>query len=330
MNPTANERLLGASAVLIAAILWGTTGTAATFAPDVSAIAIGAVAMGGGGLMQALLSARRVHRHAGLLRDQWRCLFLGAVAVAIYPLAFYASMRLAGVTMGTVVSIGSAPLLSALIEYRLDGLRLTRRWAIGAGLGLAGVLLLCLAEGSGHVPTGTGSGVVPGVLLGLLAGLSYALYSWTARRLMQGGIAPRAAMGATFGLGGLMLMPVLFITGAPLLASWGNASVGLYMALVPMLLGYLCFGHGLSRIPASTATTITLFEPVVAAVLAVAIVGERLTTMGWAGIVLILACLICISAPLRASTRETTCSIPSSDVAPRSKHDVRKSRVSLR
>ena len=300
----AHEPRLGTAMVLVAAILWGTTGTAATFAPQVSPVAIGAVAMGGGGVMQALLSAGRIRRHARLLRAQWPYLLLGALAVAIYPLAFYASMRLAGVTIGTVVSIGSAPLLSALIEYRLDGLRLTKRWMTGAGLGLAGMLLLGLAEGSGDVPTGTESGLVPGILLGLLAGLTYALYSWTARRLMQQGVASRAAMGATFGIGGLLLMPVLVVTGAPLLASWGNAAVGLYMALVPMLLGYLCFGYGLARITASTATTITLFEPVVAACLAVVIVGERLPATGWAGIGLILACLVCISAPAKGATRE--------------------------
>lgn len=315
MKRAANERLLGIVTVLIAAILWGTTGTAATFAPEVSAVAIGAVAMGGGGLMQALLAAGRIRRHVGLLRKQWRWLLLGAIAVALYPLAFYASMRLAGVTIGTVVSIGSAPLLSVLIEYRLDGLRLTARWMIGAGLGLAGMLLLCLAEGSGHVPAGAASGVIPGVLLGLLAGISYALYSWTARRLMQHGIASRAAMGATFGIGGLLLMPVLFVTGAPLLASWGNATVGLYMALVPMLLGYVCFGYGLARIPASTATTITLFEPVVAAGLAVVIVGERLPAMGWAGIVLILACLVCISVPVKVAKRQSVCATVNASVA---------------
>lgn len=248
--------------------------------------------------MQAMLSAGRIRHHRSRLRPHWRWLVIGAIAVAIYPLAFYASMRLAGVTIGTVVSIGSAPLLSALIESRLDGLRLGARWMLGAGLGLSGMLLLCLAEGVGHVPAGTTTDVLPGTLLGLLAGLSYALYSWTARRLMQQGIPSRAAMGATFGIGGLLLVPVLLLTGAPLLASWNNAAVGLYMALVPMLLGYLCFGHGLARVPASTATTITLFEPVVAAGLAVIIIGERLPATGWLGIVLILACLVCISAPV--------------------------------
>lgn len=316
MNRTTNEHLLGIMAVLIAAVLWGTTGTAATFAPDVSAVAIGAVAMGGGGVMQALLASEKIYRYAALLRKQWRWLLLGAIAVAIYPLAFYASMRMAGVTIGTVVSIGSAPLFAALIENRLDGLRLTARWITGAGFGLVGMLLLCLAEGSGHTSAQSAPGIIPGVLLGLLAGVSYALYSWTARRLMQQGIAPRAAMGATFGIGGLMLLPVLLITGAPLLASWGNASVGLYMALVPMLLGYLCFGYGLARISASTATTITLFEPVVAAGLAVVIVGERLPAIGWAGIVLILACLVCISAPAKGVKPQKGRSATPIEVAP--------------
>ena len=46
--------------VLLAAILWGTTGTAAAFAPDVPAMAIGAVAMGGGGFLQALLAFAQI------------------------------------------------------------------------------------------------------------------------------------------------------------------------------------------------------------------------------------------------------------------------------
>ncbi|SPJ34956.1 DMT family transporter [Kushneria phyllosphaerae] len=299
MSAPAREHLLGVLGVLLAAVLWGTTGTAATLAPEVSAVAIGAVAMGMGGLLQALVAAPRIHGSRALLRARWPWLLSGAVAVAIYPLAFYGAMRLAGVTIGTVVSIGSAPLLSALIESRFDGLRLGARWKLGAVLGLAGMALLCLAETGPHDGVGSTARVVQGVLMGVVAGLTYAFYSWSARRLMQGGIPTRAAMGATFGLGGILLMPVLLLTGAPLLASVNNVTVGLYMALVPMFLGYLGFGYGLARVPASTATTITLFEPVVAALLAVVIVGERLPLLGWVGIVLVIACLVCLSAPVR-------------------------------
>lgn len=288
--------LLGSLAVLMAATLWGTTGTAAAFAPEVPAMAIGAVAMGGGGLLQALLAVRPMAKHRQGLRRHWLLLLIGALAVAVYPLAFYGSMRLAGITVGTVVTIGSAPLLSALIEYLFDRQRLSLRWLAGAVLGVVGMALLAAAES--HGATG-GEAVGSGMLLGLLAGLTYALYSWTARRLMLNGVAAKAAMGATFGGGALFLLPVLLFTGAPLLASSTNLAVGLYMALVPMFIGYLCFGYGLARIAASTAITLTLFEPVVAAALAVIIVGERLPLQGWLGIVLILLCLVCITWPVK-------------------------------
>ncbi|MFD2741750.1 DMT family transporter [Sulfitobacter aestuarii] len=98
-------------------------------------------------------------------------------------------------------------------------------------------------------------------------------------------------------------MPVLIATGGPFLASWTNAAVGIYMAAVPMFLGYLSFGFGLARVQASMATVITLLEPVVAAVLAVLIVGERLPNLGWIGVVLVVGCLVIITMPMSLGGR---------------------------
>ncbi|MBO1336867.1 EamA family transporter [Streptomyces sp. VRA16 Mangrove soil] len=292
--------------MLLASLLWGTTGTAATFAPGVGPLAIGAAAMGIGGLLQAAVALPAIARHAGDLRGQRGTLLLGAVSVAAYPLAFYSSMHLAGVTAGTVVSLGSAPLASALIERVADRRRLTRRWTAGAALGLSGTVLLCVAQATrAHAPEGGAGGsvgaTVLGVGLGLVAGLTYALYSWAAHRLISRGITSGAAMGAVFGIGGLLLMPVLLATGAPLTASWPNAGVGVYMALVPMFLGYVLFGWGLARVPASTATTLSLLEPAVAAVLAVLVVGERLAAPGWTGIALVVGSLAVLTMPQRRS-----------------------------
>ena len=107
----------------------------------------------------------------------------------------------------------------------------------------------------------------------------------------------RAAMGAVFGLGGLVLLPVLLAAGAPLPASWPNAAVGVYMTLVPMFAGYLLFGRALAHVPASTATTLSLLEPAIATILAVMVVGERLPPVGWVGLTLIAGCLITLTAP---------------------------------
>ena len=54
----------GTLCVLAASVLWGTTGTAATFAPGVGPLAIGAAAMGLGGLLQALTAPRPIMRCA--------------------------------------------------------------------------------------------------------------------------------------------------------------------------------------------------------------------------------------------------------------------------
>ncbi|WP_264484710.1 DMT family transporter [Streptomyces longhuiensis] len=198
---------IGALCVLAASLLWGTTGTAATFAPDVGPLAIGAVAMGLGGLLQALIAAPQIAAHASRLRDQRGTIVLGAVSVAVYPLAFYSSMHLAGVAVGTVVSIGTAPLASSLIERVIDGRRLTRRWTLAASLGLLGTALLCIAEAT-HATDGTSrtslAGTFLGIGLGLAAAATYALYSWAAHRLITRQIPSRAAMGAVFGLGNVL------------------------------------------------------------------------------------------------------------------------------
>ncbi|OCG07911.1 hypothetical protein A9G13_06800 [Gilliamella sp. wkB178] len=290
-------RTLGILAVILASVLWGTTGTAATFAPSLSPLLVGAVAMGIGGLLQCLLALTQIVKQRQLLIKYRSFLILGAVAVAIYPLAFYTSMRWAGVTIGTVVSIGSAPILSVIIEYVNHDFRLTKQWLIGAILGIVGMLLLAFADN--NTETIVYEHLSMGILLGLIAGLTYAVYSWCARQLMLKGIATKSAMGATFGCGGLLLMPIVILMGAPLFESVTNLTVGVYMAAIPMLLGYLCYGFGLANIPASTATTITLLEPVIATILAIFIVGESLSFIGWLGILLILICLIFITVPLK-------------------------------
>mgnify|MGYP003450615224 FL=1 len=283
----------GTALVLVAAILWGTTGTAATFAPSAGPIAIGAAAMGVGGLLQAIIAIGPLRREArAILRHPW-LLAMGGLSVAVYPLAFYAGMHLSGVAVGTVVALASGPIFAAILERVVDGTPLDRRWLSMAGLGILGTALLTVDGTHG----GSARNVPLGVLLALVAGLTYALYTWVARRLMGGGVSSRSAMGAIFGVGGVLLLPVLVATGAPFLADTRDLAVAVYMAIVPMFLGYVCFGIGLRTVSARSATLLTLVEPGVAAVLAWAIVGERLGILGVLGIVCIGASLVGLSLP---------------------------------
>lgn len=245
---------------------------------------------------QAGIAVPSLRRNTSTLLANRGLVALGGAAVVVYPLAFYGSMHLAGVAIGTVISLASAPLASGVLELVLDRRRLGPWWMTAAVLGTGGSTLLCLAKAA--QPEASAAHTAAGIALGLVAGLSYALYSWVVHRLLGHGAPRAAAMGSVFGLGGLALMPVLLLTGAPLLESTTNFAVGAYMALVPMFLGYVLFGVGLTRVRPSTATTITLSEPAVAALLAVAVVGERLSGTGWVGLGVVgLALVVLAMAP---------------------------------
>ncbi|ELB2924051.1 EamA family transporter [Vibrio alginolyticus] len=282
---------LGTLSILFASTLWGTTGTAASLAPDVSALAIGAFSMGIGGFMQACLSAKSLKRDFRKVVHKKKTLLVSIIALVTYPLAFYSSMRFAGVAIGTVISISTAPFFSALLECLFSrNQTITKRWMMSFAIGVIGITLLLASESSANSLFDQDMKHW-GVLLGLLAGLTYAIYSWGVKAMIDHGIESQTAMGSVFGIGGVLLLPTLFITGDNLFSSSTNTTVMLYMALIPMGLGYVAFGFGLRFVTASGASILTLFEPVIAAALAVAIVGEEISFIGWVGIALTLVCL---------------------------------------
>jgi len=78
-----------------------------------------------------------------------------------------------------------------------------------------------------------------------------------------------------------------------------------YLALVPMFLGYVPFGRGLAAVPASTATTLSLLEPAVAAGIAVLVLHEALPALGWVGMGILLAGLVLLTADSRRPGADT-------------------------
>jgi len=295
-----NRSVGGVVALLLASLLWGTTGTSASFLPDdVSPLAVGASTMGIGGLLLLITSPRF---SAGVLRDRQarRWVALGAIGVFVYPLAFYSAMDLAGVAVGNVVALGSGPVFAALYEWLGERHPLSGRWAVSTGLAVLGIVALTFGRQEGSAG-GSTAGTLPGVALGLLAGAAYALYTYASSRAIGTAQPSRAVMGAMFGIGAVLLLPVLLLTGAPLLQSWTTVGIASYLAIGPMFVAYLLFGIGLRTVRSSAATTITLLEPVVATVLAVLVVGERLIPIGWLGLVLVFAGLVVLITARRRS-----------------------------
>ncbi|MCQ4118726.1 EamA family transporter [Rhodococcus tibetensis] len=100
---------------------------------------------------------------------------------------------------------------------------------------------------------------------------------------MKAGAGPEAAMGQMFGLGGLFLLPVLVASWRGGLNTAAGATATVYLVVVPTVPAYLLFAAGLRRLPPATVATLTLTEPVVAALLGTAILGEQLTVVAGIG-----------------------------------------------
>ncbi|MFD0686910.1 DMT family transporter [Actinomadura fibrosa] len=300
--------LPGGADILVAASLWGTTGTVRTFADGASNLSIAAVRIVIGGLLLfgfAALDRRGGGRGAGLRRllsrggarfGAWPLIGLGAVAITVYQTAFFAAAARTGVAAGTVVTIGSAPAFTGLVGLVTRRAGLGRRWLLATAGAVAGCALLV---GGGH-----DAGIEPaGIALALLSGLAYAVYATVASVLITRGEDDRAVAGALFGTAAVPLLPVLLAGPTGWLLGGTGALTALYLGAVTTGGGYLLFARGLRTTPAATATTLTLAEPAVAAVLGTLVLDERLGAPALAGLALLAASLVVLVVPARRPDR---------------------------
>lgn len=201
-------------------------------------------------------------------------------------------MRLAGVAIGTFISIASAPFFTVIMERLISNKKIDKKWVVSFVFGAVGVSLLTIGKTKNINLDIVANNQKWGILLGLLAGLAYATYSWSARQMIEAGVDSKSAMASMFGLSAILLLPSLLFTGDNLFLDGKHITAALYMAIAPMFIGYLLFGQALKVIEASQATLITLLEPIVATILAVIVVGEIFSPIGWLGMLLIIICLL--------------------------------------
>lgn len=287
-----DARTSGGPLVVAAAVLWGTTGTAQALGPPgADPLAVGAVRLVVGGLALAALALVSGSVGAARRRLDGRHLPVAATiaaiaGVALYQPLFFSGVQRAGVALGTVVAIGSAPVLTGILARLVGGERLSRRWVTATAAGVVGVALV----GGSGTEGGRGSGV----LLALGSSFAYAVYATGSKRLIEV-TTPIAAMGLAFGGGALVLAPVAAALDTSWLASAAGIAMEAWLGVATITVAYLLFGHGLARTPVSTAATLSLAEPLTAMVLGVALLGERPGIGSWLGAALIGAGLVIVA-----------------------------------
>lgn len=272
--------------VLLGAILWGTTGTAQSFLPEsVHPLAIGASRLAIGGYLLLVLTI--ITKKLNLQDWPWKATLYSAVAMAIFQPFFFTSVRLTGIAIGTVVAIGSAPVFSGILEWLFLKRRPDRVWLIATVLAIIGVLLLFLTQGDVVVNP-------VGILMSLGAGLSFAIYTMVSKRVLnQVDAVPAVAM--IFSISATILLPSLLLFSTEGIITISGMTTILYLGIAATSISYILFSSGLKRIPSSSAVTLSLAEPLTAALLGVFFIGEQLSKWSWAGVALLLGGILVLT-----------------------------------
>ncbi|MFJ4516702.1 DMT family transporter [Streptomyces sp. NPDC088816] len=279
--------------LIVAGAAWGTAGAAASLVyrtSDIGPVALSfwRCAIGFVLLLVARLLRPRV-RPAVPVPLGRRLLRAGApgVGLAVFQTAYFAAVAATGLAVATVVTLGAGPVLIALGARLTMGERLGRAGLAAVAGALAGLGVLVLGSG--------GAAVRPwGVLLAVVSAAGYCAMTLLTRWWGRDGAADHSGstLGA-FAVTSLCLLPFALRegleglvphTGDPVRVLWLLA----YIASVPTALAYALYFAGAAVVRSATVSVIMLLEPVGAAVLAVALLGEHLTPATLLGTALML------------------------------------------
>ncbi|MCF3961638.1 DMT family transporter [Streptomyces fuscigenes] len=295
MSVRRNEAGAGAGMVLGAAVLWGTVGPARVLADaPLSSAALGGWRLLVGGLVLWLVAGRRAATLRALRDRRALGALLGcALATGLYQVTFLLSVARTGAGLATVVALGTAPAATGLAARAVGGERVGAAWAASTAGSVLGCVLLL-------VPGGRAGGGADGagVVCAVVSGVCYALYTVLAKRLIETVPAahPPAVSALALTVGALPLVPWMAAGSRGL----GHASSALllgWLGLVATALAYWLFSTGLRGVGAGVVGTLSLAEPLAAALLGVLLLHERLGATAWCGCVLVFAGLAAASLP---------------------------------
>lgn len=274
------------SAVLAGGVLFGTAGVAQAWAPPgVSPVAVGAVRLSLGALaLTGYVVLRGVPLRRVVGRWRLRPTVVAAAGAAAYQPFFFAGIGYAGVPLGTLVAVGSAPLFAGLLSWWFLGAGPSRSWAVATSVCVAGLALLTGA--------GAAAGDVLGVALAAGAGLSIASFSVAAKRLLARGAGTLEVLASTFLLGSCVMVPVAAWLGLGWVTSVAGGAVAAYLGVATMGVANVLYTKGLGGLPVPTTVTLSLADPMTATVLGALLLGQFLAPVGWAGLAVLFGGLV--------------------------------------
>jgi DME family drug/metabolite transporter len=206
---------------------------------------------------------------------------------ALFQASYFTAVSLTSVSLATLVTIGSSPVLVLLVSRRRAG----RRQFRAVVLALVGLALLVGLPADAPAAPDAGA-VLAGSAFALLAAAGFSLMTLLAARPVPG-LDEATTTGLGFTIGGALLLPVAAATaGVGFAVDAGSVALLVALGLVPTAVAYTCYFRGLRSASAGVGVLMALLEPLTAAVLAALLLGDRLGVPGIVGGLLLGAALV--------------------------------------
>ncbi|MGO7133443.1 DMT family transporter [Rhizobium leguminosarum] len=210
----------------------------------------------------------------------------GTLGMVVCGGVVYWSLERTTATNATLI-YATSPLFVLVLELFVNGRRIAIRELAGIGFALVGIVIIALR---GNLSTLNSIQLNIGDVGILLAAISWAAYTLILRS-SRFGLPPSAALGVMGVSGVLVLLPFAgweVAVGAPLpdkLTDWESLAG---MVLVSSVLAYIAMQHAVRRVGA-TLTSLTMYlTPISSAVLAMAFLGETISSYHLVGVAFIL------------------------------------------
>ena len=277
----------GFALLLLAGVLWGTGGPAGHLlqAQGVAPMAVATYRLLLAGLLiSAFLLVSGELRRIPVSRPLVRRLAVNGVLHAVFQMLYFGSLALIPVGLATLVKIGSVPVFVAVGVCALSRTRPGARLAVPVLLAVAGLVLLAGFPGTGGSP----ARLAGGLACALGAGLAFSAMTLLNRKPVEG-LPPLVNTGLGMLAGAVLLLPAGAAAGLAVPVRADSLALLAFLGTVPTVLAYLAYFAGLRTASDTGAAVGTLAEPLTAALLSVAFLGEVMTPLGAAGAVLLLA-----------------------------------------
>ena len=269
-------------AVILSGVCFGTTGTTQSlWGKGINPLVIGSSRMFVGSIALWLISLKDKTNLKFPKRHLWIC----ALGMSTYQLAFFSAVHLTGVAIATITALGSSPVFTGLISWRFGHEKPSRTWIKATLITTLGIVALNI-----HAESATFR--ASGVLLALCAAAGFGAFNVAGRQVLQSEYPMSHFVSRSFALSALLISPFIFTERLWWLRTVRGTGLILWLGIVATALAYSLYGFGLSHLKANNASTLVLAEPVTATILSVTVLHSHLTAASWGGVLLVIIGLL--------------------------------------